>query len=91
MEIKCLFIGGCADGQWHKVNTDYPTWVIPERSILSSVEITVNVKIDQVETLKHNIYKKMSWRSNSVERFIYIYENIDTKDVLDMLLNGYRG
>ena len=80
--MKCLFIGGCADGQWIDVPEYLPDWMV-------RVQGEWDWKSNNIPIETH-CYEARKWMSPDEPRYIYVKKDIPKNKVLDILLEGYR-
>lgn len=82
--MKCLFIGGCADGQWIDVPDEYEHYRVDELRFKSKFDSwpTGPIKIED--------YRRSRWMTPDEPRYIFVLIGIEKNQVLDLLLKGYK-
>lgn len=93
--MKCLFVGGYADGQWIDVPTeisimgDQPrhNFEVDERPPLSSFDPSKPV---ETTALRRTLYIRTLWTCGPERRFIFARKDLEPHEVFDSLLRNYR-
>lgn len=94
--MRCMLVGGPADGEWHDVDVDgagvpvYVTQVV-ERT---KAPVLARDYARQAETcvpMRKHLYHRQTWRSGPNDPYTYIFVHDDRSAgwVMEQLLQGY--
>lgn len=87
---KCLFIGGPRDGERLNIDTGQ-TWIkMPEMERIS-VFCDHNVTAAADTTMAKNVtYTRELLRAEDSQYYVYVADEIQRRDVIERLIEGYR-
>lgn len=87
--MKHLFIGGCADGQWHNVSDGYKHWIVPAlpKPALQFVDIPEAQCFTRVATHQYRrewiVSGEMTWE-------LFVDSRLTMPQAVQKLIENYR-